>query len=210
MTASFLPKPVTGVNGNGMHTNMSLTQQGQEPVLRHEGPGRAVEARAGTSSTASWPTRNDICLMLNSERQRLPPARPALRGAEPDQGLGDRPRLDGAHPARQREARRASRCARSRRTPTRTWRSTRCSAPASKGRSSEEDDDGKRHAHALPARQHLRRDPPLQGQPLRRRSCSARRCTSKFAELKLAAGRPLPEGAGRARSRPPRSSSTTR
>jgi glutamine synthetase len=26
MTASFLPKPVTGVNGNGMHTNMSLLQ----------------------------------------------------------------------------------------------------------------------------------------------------------------------------------------
>ena len=23
MTASFLPKPVTGVNGNGMHTNLS-------------------------------------------------------------------------------------------------------------------------------------------------------------------------------------------
>src|SRR5207237_10195316 len=25
MTASFLPKPVTGVNGNGMHTNISLS-----------------------------------------------------------------------------------------------------------------------------------------------------------------------------------------
>jgi glutamine synthetase len=24
MTASFLPKPVTGVNGNGMHTNISI------------------------------------------------------------------------------------------------------------------------------------------------------------------------------------------
>src|SRR5437868_13272197 len=32
--------------------------------------------------------------------ERVPPARPALRGAEPDQGLGDRPRRDGSHSAR--------------------------------------------------------------------------------------------------------------
>src|SRR5262245_20336842 len=29
MTACFLPKPVTGVNGNGMHTNMSLSREGK-------------------------------------------------------------------------------------------------------------------------------------------------------------------------------------
>ena len=29
MTASFLPKPVTGVNGNGMHTNMSFKKGGK-------------------------------------------------------------------------------------------------------------------------------------------------------------------------------------
>jgi len=29
MTASFLPKPVTGVNGNGMHTNLSLSREGK-------------------------------------------------------------------------------------------------------------------------------------------------------------------------------------
>src|SRR5688572_9079064 len=28
MTACFLPKPVTGVNGNGMHTNLSLARKG--------------------------------------------------------------------------------------------------------------------------------------------------------------------------------------
>src|ERR1700742_1729142 len=29
MTASFLPKPVTGVNGSGMHTNISITKEGK-------------------------------------------------------------------------------------------------------------------------------------------------------------------------------------
>ena len=42
LTACFLPKPVAGVNGNGMHTNLSLAEERQEPLLRREGAGRAV------------------------------------------------------------------------------------------------------------------------------------------------------------------------
>ncbi len=37
LTASFLPKPVVGVNGSGMHTNVSVTQGQEEPVLGSAG-----------------------------------------------------------------------------------------------------------------------------------------------------------------------------
>ena len=59
------------------------------------------------------------------ERQRLPPPRPALRGAEPDQGLGRSTAARWCASRSATSARRASRCARSRPTRTRTWRSTR-------------------------------------------------------------------------------------
>ncbi len=65
LTASFLPKPVAGVNGNGMHTNMSLSRGGRN--IFHEAAGQD-----GLSETA-WgfinrilANANDICLVLNS------------------------------------------------------------------------------------------------------------------------------------------------
>jgi glutamine synthetase len=65
MTASFLPKPVTGVNGSGMHTNLSLTRQSQNLFYAQEG-------RDGLSDSA-WgfvdrilAHGNALCLVLNS------------------------------------------------------------------------------------------------------------------------------------------------
>ena len=66
MTACFLPKPVVGVNGSGMHTNVSVTQRRQEPLLGSEGRGEAQRRSAGSSSTASSSHGDDICLLLNS------------------------------------------------------------------------------------------------------------------------------------------------
>jgi glutamine synthetase len=64
MTASFLPKPVTGINGSGMHTNMSVARQGKN--LFYDAKGQDGLSRMGwdfidrilTSAT-------DICLVLN-------------------------------------------------------------------------------------------------------------------------------------------------
>ena len=65
LTASFLPKPVAGVNGNGMHTNLSLARDGRN--LFHDRKGQD-----GLSRTA-WDfirrvlaSADDICLILNS------------------------------------------------------------------------------------------------------------------------------------------------
>lgn len=65
MTASFLPKPVTGVNGNGMHTNLSVSR----------GPQNLFYSTSGEEglSDLAWQfidriltNANDICLILNS------------------------------------------------------------------------------------------------------------------------------------------------
>ena len=112
LTASFLPKPVVGVNGSGMHTNVSISKERQEPVLGPEGRREDEQAARWEFVDRILTHGNDICLLLNAERERLSPAGSALRSAEPDQGFGGGSRLDGAHPDRQRDAARASKFAR--------------------------------------------------------------------------------------------------
>ncbi len=65
MTASFLPKPVTGINGSGMHTNMSFNKAGKNLYWEQGGkdnlsqPGWDAIDRILTSA-------DDVCLLLNS------------------------------------------------------------------------------------------------------------------------------------------------
>jgi glutamine synthetase len=65
LTASFLPKPVVGVNGNGMHTNVSVSKNGKNIFWDPKGEEKM--------STPAWEFvdrilthANDICLMLNA------------------------------------------------------------------------------------------------------------------------------------------------
>ncbi len=65
MTASFLPKPVVGVNGSGMHTNMSITKKGKN--LFWDEKGQEMLSKAGWDFVDRILTRgNDLCLALNS------------------------------------------------------------------------------------------------------------------------------------------------
>ncbi len=65
MTASFLPKPVTGVNGSGMHTNISITKDGKNLMWDPEGEEK--------TSRFGWEfvdrilsVGSDLCLLLNA------------------------------------------------------------------------------------------------------------------------------------------------
>src|SRR3954471_2835413 len=47
MTACFLPKPVTGVNGNGMHTNVSVSKNGKNQF--YDAKGQDMLSKSGWS-----------------------------------------------------------------------------------------------------------------------------------------------------------------
>ena len=65
LTASFLPKPVVGVNGNGMHTNVSISKGGKNQFW--DAKGEEKLSKAGWEFLDRILTHgNDICLLLNS------------------------------------------------------------------------------------------------------------------------------------------------
>jgi glutamine synthetase len=63
-TASFLPKPVVGVNGSGMHTNVSVSKGGKN--LFWDPKGKEMLSDCGWQFVDRILTHgNDICLLLN-------------------------------------------------------------------------------------------------------------------------------------------------
>ena len=65
LTASFLPKPVVGVNGSGMHTNVSINKGGKN--LFWDAKGEEKLSKFGWQFVDRLLTHgNDICLLLNS------------------------------------------------------------------------------------------------------------------------------------------------
>jgi glutamine synthetase len=65
MTATFLPKPIQGVNGNGMHTNLSLAKNGKN--LFYDASGQDRLSKIGWDFIGNILHRaSDICLVLNS------------------------------------------------------------------------------------------------------------------------------------------------
>src|ERR1700726_1065400 len=65
LTASFLPKPVVGVNGSGMHTNVSISKGGKN--LFWDPKGEEKLSKAGWEFMDRILTHgNDLCLLFNS------------------------------------------------------------------------------------------------------------------------------------------------
>jgi len=75
-TACFLPKPVQGLNGTGMHTNMSLSKNGKNMFYDVAGENKISEsARKFLTSILYY--ANDLCIVMNSSvnaYRRLDPA----------------------------------------------------------------------------------------------------------------------------------------
>ena len=64
MTASFLPKPVTGVNGSGMHTNISVSQKGKNLFFDAKGQDRL--GKLGWKFIERiLSSGQELCLLLN-------------------------------------------------------------------------------------------------------------------------------------------------
>ena len=65
MTACFLPKPVTGVNGSGMHTNVSITKDGKNLFWDPNGEEK-ISGMAWEFVDRILTHGNDLCLLLNA------------------------------------------------------------------------------------------------------------------------------------------------
>jgi glutamine synthetase len=65
LTACFLPKPVVGVNGNGMHTNVSVSKGGKNIFWDPKGEEKMSKC-AWEFVDRILSHGNDICLLLNA------------------------------------------------------------------------------------------------------------------------------------------------
>lgn len=65
MTSSFLPKPIAGINGSGMHTNISLSQKGKNIFYDAQGED-GLSKKGWDFVDRILNSANDICLPLNS------------------------------------------------------------------------------------------------------------------------------------------------
>ena len=63
-TACFLPKPIAGINGSGMHTNLSLSQKGKNVFFDVQGEDNLSEM-AWNFVDRILNSANDICLVMN-------------------------------------------------------------------------------------------------------------------------------------------------
>jgi len=65
MTASFLPKPIAGINGSGMHTNMSVADE--QKNIFYDGSDPDKLSSFGRGFAAGILNRGkDLCLLMNS------------------------------------------------------------------------------------------------------------------------------------------------
>ncbi len=65
LSASFLPKPIAGINGSGMHSNMSLSKNGNN-LFYEKGGQDSLSAAAWDFVERLLNSASEICLVMNS------------------------------------------------------------------------------------------------------------------------------------------------
>ena len=65
LTATFLPKPIMGINGTGMHTNISLSKNGKNIFYEKNGK-RGLSSEAQDFISRILNHAQEMCLVLNS------------------------------------------------------------------------------------------------------------------------------------------------
>jgi len=106
LTASFLPKPLAGVNGNGMHVNISISDSDGENLFHDPSSDNGLSAMAISFADGILARANDICLILNpsvNAYRRLDPNYEApnqIRRSSIDRGSMIRVPLAGRSSAR--------------------------------------------------------------------------------------------------------------
>jgi glutamine synthetase len=76
-TASFLPKPIANINGNGMHTNISISDKNNKNLFYEKTGEHNLSDFAWGFIDKVLSSANDLCLTLNSSvnaYRRLDPA----------------------------------------------------------------------------------------------------------------------------------------
>ena len=126
-TVTFMPKPIFGDNGSGMHTHQSLWKEGTPLMADKSGyAGLSQLARALHRRPAR--ARAGAARVLRADDELVPPARAGLRGAGQPRLLAAQPLGVHPHPdvLRLAEGEARSSSAAPTRRRTRTSRSRRC------------------------------------------------------------------------------------
>ena len=194
LTASFLPKPVAGVNGSGMHTNMSISKNGKN--LFCDPKGEEKLSKFGWEFVDRILTNgNDICLMLNpsvNAYRRLDPhfeAPNQIKASAIDRGSMVRIPIGNERSMRV-EVRSVAPDA----NPYMVMLSLFKTGPRGRHREDQEPAPGR----TLPARQHLRRAGQLQRGGMDHQAAGRGR-EGPLRRPEAGLGRPLPAPAGHLR-----------